>query len=169
MSMLVRLKPYNVKAGHLLQRYSFRGIRFMGERGWYEVDDEMAAQLKEKRQRLDDETSPLAFDVCTAEEALALEQREKEQAVVKRGAAFPERVAGRGAAAQAPPAAAAAPEPVRQPAPAQAAAAPEPVRQPAAAPAPTPAPTPRPAAPAPAPAAEPRKQPASRRGVGKRK
>ena len=154
MSMLVRLKPYNVKAGHLLQRYSFRGIRFMGERGWYEVDDEMAAQLKEKRQRLDDETSPLAFDVCTAEEALALEQREKEQAVVKRGAAFPERVAGRGAAAQAPPAAAAAPEPVRQP---------------AAAPAPTPAPTPRPAAPAPAPAAEPRKQPASRRGVGKRK
>jgi hypothetical protein len=82
----VRLKPYDVRRRHVLRRYTFRGIKFHVERGWYRVTDEVAAGLREIRQVARDPHSPLAFDVVTEAEATAIDAREQEEATVKRAA-----------------------------------------------------------------------------------
>lgn len=75
MTMLVRIKPYNPKRGQLARRIVIGGFRFDVDRGWYEVDDEFAADLKTKTQG-GDPNAALIFDVCTAEEAKALQRSE---------------------------------------------------------------------------------------------
>lgn len=66
-----RLKPYDPRKGHVLQRISYgrlNGKRF--EQGfWYAVSETEAAFLREQHQKPNDPNSPFAFDVCTAEEA----------------------------------------------------------------------------------------------------
>lgn len=91
-TLLVRLKPHNPKAGHVLKRYTFKGVRFQVDRGWYEVPEALAEELRGKRQRSHNEHSPAAFDVCTPAEAQALERREKEAAEIRRDATSPIRV-----------------------------------------------------------------------------
>jgi hypothetical protein len=69
MEMHVRLKAPDRRRGQVLRRYTYRGIKFVAGHGWYRVSGEVAAHLRTVRQAAGDDTSPLAFDVCTAEEA----------------------------------------------------------------------------------------------------
>lgn len=89
MAKLVRLKPYDPKKGHVIRRYTAFSIRFEEARGWYKVSDEVAAYLVTVHQRPGDEDSPLAFDVCTEEEAQRLEAAEKKKAEERARAAEP--------------------------------------------------------------------------------
>jgi len=73
--LLVRLKPYDPHRGHVLRRFTYRGIKFADERGWYRVDKGIAEYLRGVRQVPGDKHSPLAFDVCTEAEARALDER----------------------------------------------------------------------------------------------
>ena len=40
-TLLVRLKPYDPRRGFVLRRYTYRGIKFHEERGWYRVDKDV--------------------------------------------------------------------------------------------------------------------------------
>ncbi|HJK90608.1 MAG TPA: hypothetical protein RMH85_18860 [Polyangiaceae bacterium LLY-WYZ-15_(1-7)] len=75
-TLLVRLKPYDPRRGFVLRRYTYRGIKFHEERGWYRVDKEVGEYLRSVRQVPGDEHAPLAFDVHTEAEAKALEADE---------------------------------------------------------------------------------------------
>lgn len=86
---LVRIKPYNKKSGHVLRSYTYQGMKFQVERGWYKVDLEMAEYLAEVRSEPENETSPMGFDVCTEAEAKALDKREYD-AKVRNGQIDPE-------------------------------------------------------------------------------
>ena len=44
-TLLVRLKPYDPRRGFVLRRYTYRGIKFHEERGWYRVDKAVAHEL----------------------------------------------------------------------------------------------------------------------------
>lgn len=83
---LVRLKPHDPRRGFVLHRYTFRGIKFHDERGWYKVDKTVADYLRTVRQVPDDQHAPLAFDVCTEDEAKSLDAREKEAAANRKNA-----------------------------------------------------------------------------------
>ena len=85
-TLLVRLKPHDPRRGQLLRRYTYRGIKFQEERGWYRVEKSVADYLRDVRQTPGDEHAPLAFDVCTPEEAQALDAREKEATVTRKAA-----------------------------------------------------------------------------------
>jgi hypothetical protein len=85
-TLLVRLKPYDPRRGHRLRRFTYRGIKFQEERGWYRVDKTVADYLRQVRQVASDEHAPLAFDVCTADEARALDAREKDAATPRKTA-----------------------------------------------------------------------------------
>jgi hypothetical protein len=89
MAKLVRLKPHDPKRGHVIRRYTAFSIRFEEARGWYKVADEVAAYLATVHQVPGDEDSPLAFDVCSEEEALRLETAEKKKAEERARAAEP--------------------------------------------------------------------------------
>ncbi len=77
-SMLVRLKPYDQRRGHVLRRFTYAGIKIHEERGWYRVKKDVAEYLRTVRQQTGDPHSPLAFDVCSEQEAKALDARDKE-------------------------------------------------------------------------------------------
>jgi len=85
-TMLVRLKPHDPRRGCVLRRFAYRGIKFHQERGWYRVEQAVADYLCAVRQVAGDEHSPLGFDVCTDDEAKALDAREKEGAVPRAAA-----------------------------------------------------------------------------------
>ena len=80
----VRLKPYDPQRGHVLQRYSFKGICFHASRGWYTPPKEVADYLKTIHQIYDDPHSPLAFDVCTEAEAREIDTKEFQEEQPKR-------------------------------------------------------------------------------------
>ncbi len=86
-TLLVRLKPHDARRGHVLRRYTYLGIKFHQERGWYRVDKDVAEYLRGVRQVAADEYAPLAFDVCTDEEAKALDAKEETESKVRRAAA----------------------------------------------------------------------------------
>jgi hypothetical protein len=79
-SMLVRLKPYDPKKGLLLKQYSYRGIRFQAGRGWYKVNGQVAAYLEGVHSVPGDNDTPLAFDVCTPDEARAMDEKDRKAA-----------------------------------------------------------------------------------------
>ncbi len=85
-TLLVRLKPYDPRRGHVLRRYTYAGIKFQEERAWYRVEKAVAEHLRSVRQVPSDEYAPLAFDVCTEVEARALEAKESDAAKFKRSA-----------------------------------------------------------------------------------
>lgn len=85
-TLLVRLKPHDPRRGCVLRRYTYRGIKFHEERGWYRVEKAVADYLRAIRQVAGDEHSPPAFDVCAADEAKALDARDKEGAVPRAAA-----------------------------------------------------------------------------------
>ena len=77
-TMLVRLKSYDPKKGLVLRRFTYSGIKFQTEHGWYRVEKSVADYLKTVHQNALDANSPLAFDVMTDEDARALEAREQQ-------------------------------------------------------------------------------------------
>jgi len=85
-TLLVRLKPYDPRRGHRLRRFTYRGIKFQEERGWYRVDKTVADYLRQVRQVASDEHAPLAFDVCNADEAKALDAKEKDASTPRKTA-----------------------------------------------------------------------------------
>ncbi len=85
-TLLVRLKPYDPRRGHVLRRFTYAGIKFQPERGWYRVEKAVAEYLRGVRQQSADQYSPFAFDVCTDTEATALEARDAEAGKVKQSA-----------------------------------------------------------------------------------
>ena len=85
-TLLVRLKPHDPRRGCVLQRYTYRGIKFHEERGWYRVEKAVADYLRTIRQVAGDDHSPPAFDVCSDGEAKALDTREKEGAASRASA-----------------------------------------------------------------------------------
>ena len=85
-TLLVRLKPYDPRRKFVLRRFAYAGIHFHVTRGWERVPKDVADYLKNVRQLEFDPYSPAAFDVCTEEEATALEARERELAGVRRTA-----------------------------------------------------------------------------------
>ena len=89
MAKLVRLKPFDPKKGHVIQRYTAFSIRFEEKRGWYKVSDEVATYLATVHQAPGDDDSPLAFDVCTEDEAQRVETAEKKKAEERARAAEP--------------------------------------------------------------------------------
>lgn len=97
MALLARLKPYNIKKGHLTRIYMIDSARFYEERGWYEVPEDLGGKLRELHQDHYDLDSPFLFDVCTEAEAEALEQREAKvieiKSTPKRPSTIQERVA----------------------------------------------------------------------------
>lgn len=72
--MVAKLKTYNPRAGMLLQRYTYRGIRIEEGKGWYRVPSDVAEYLERVRQTDGDENSPLAFIVCTEAEAAKMQE-----------------------------------------------------------------------------------------------
>ena len=85
-TMLVRLKPYDPRRGHVLRRFTYAGVKIHEERGWHRVSKQVADYLRGVRQVNGDEYSPLAFDVCTDEEAKALDTREEVESKVRKSA-----------------------------------------------------------------------------------
>ncbi len=85
-TMLVRLKPYDPRRGHVLRRFTYAGVKIHEERGWHRVTKQVADYLRGVRQVANDEYSPLAFDVCTDEEAKALDTREEVESKVRKSA-----------------------------------------------------------------------------------
>ena len=83
---LVRLKPYDPRRGHVIRRYTYRGIKFQEERGWYRVDKAVADHLRSVRQFPADPHSQPAFDVHTPTEAKAIDQKEHEAETVRKQA-----------------------------------------------------------------------------------
>jgi hypothetical protein len=75
-TVLVRLKPYNKRKGHLRKTYSVNGATFHAG-NWYRVSRDMAEYLEGIRARDEDEIAPLSFDVCSEKEAKDLVEREK--------------------------------------------------------------------------------------------
>ncbi|MDM7916706.1 MAG: hypothetical protein QUU85_15790 [Candidatus Eisenbacteria bacterium] len=86
-TMLVRLKPLDPRRGNVLRRFTYQGIKFHEERGWYRVAKAVADYLRSVHQQPADPHSPLAFDVCTEEEARAAEAKEKEAQNARKTAA----------------------------------------------------------------------------------
>lgn len=89
MAKLIRLKPLDAKKGHVIHRYTAFSTTFEERKGWYRVSDEMAAYLATVHEVPNDEDSPLAFDVCTEEEAKRVEVAEKKKAEERARAAEP--------------------------------------------------------------------------------
>jgi hypothetical protein len=79
-SLLVRLRPHDPRRGHVLRCYAFRGVRFYAHLGWYRVPPEVAEHLRGARQHADDPHAPVAFDVCTLEEAQRIDADESARA-----------------------------------------------------------------------------------------
>lgn len=85
-TLLVRLKPYDPRRGHVLRRFTYAGVKIHEERGWYRVSKEVAEYLRAVHQIPGEAYTPLAFDVCTDEEAKALDAREDADTRVRRNA-----------------------------------------------------------------------------------
>lgn len=85
-TLLVRLKAYDARRGQVLRRFTYAGIKFQPERGWYRVEKTVAEYLRTVREQAGDAYSPLAFDVCSDAEAKTLDATEAEEAQVRKTA-----------------------------------------------------------------------------------
>jgi hypothetical protein len=85
-TLLVRLKRRDPRRAHVLRRFTYKGARFEEGKGWYQVSEEVGDHLRNVRQRAGDEHSPLAFEVCTAAEARAIDEKEAQESVPQRPA-----------------------------------------------------------------------------------
>lgn len=96
-TILIRLKPYDRKRGFVLRRYSFMGMRFREDQGWYEVEQEVAALVKEIKQPpvgdTPPELAPLAFDIMTADAAVVMEEEQRKAKEERAKAVSPHRMA----------------------------------------------------------------------------
>ena len=84
--VVVRLKRYNPKRGHRLQRFALWGYIFKEEQNWYKVPatitymgevKDLKDYLENVHQDNEDPESPLAFDVVTEKEAELINKHER--------------------------------------------------------------------------------------------
>lgn len=87
MPFLVRLKPLSVRKGHVVRCYMVAGVRFYVDRGWYDVDDDLAEMIRPLKQDHYDSESADLFDVATREEAARLDAEEAERVASARASA----------------------------------------------------------------------------------
>lgn len=83
MPKLVRINPVNPGQGYLARRYKLGNSKyptFLVEKGWYTVDDATAAYLATRKNNPSSELSRPVFQVVSQDEAIALEEAEKEAA-----------------------------------------------------------------------------------------
>jgi hypothetical protein len=85
-TLLVRLKAYDPRRGYVLRTFNYRGIKFQAERGWYRVTSAVGDYLRTVHARPRDENSPIAFDVCTEDQAQAIDSAEKKDAAGRQNA-----------------------------------------------------------------------------------
>jgi hypothetical protein len=85
-TLLVRLKPYAPRRGNVLKCFTYAGIKFQSEQGWYRVETAVADYLRTVHQQPDDSLSALAFDVCTDAEAKTIEATEADELKVRKSA-----------------------------------------------------------------------------------
>ena len=76
-SYLVRLKPYNKRRGFLCRNFMVGGVRFTTR--WKEVSARRARDLEERIQPHDLEAEIPLFDIKTREQALAIEDKERDE------------------------------------------------------------------------------------------
>ena len=95
MAKLIRLKPFDLKKGHVMRRYTAFRATFEESKGWYRVSDSVADYLATVHQEPNDEDSPMAFDVCTKEQAEEIDQAEQKKAEERARAAEPHVAAAR--------------------------------------------------------------------------
>lgn len=76
MAKLVRIKPYNAKAGHKILSYTYAGVKYLENRGWYRLEDDSLADELAELKAGDGRYDPEVFDVMSEEEAVELEQEE---------------------------------------------------------------------------------------------
>lgn len=81
---LVRIKPYSKKKGHLTRRYTVFGVKFEIHKGWYRVRLKVADYLADVTPDGDPD-SPYIFDVCTEQQAMEMEERERRRALERAG------------------------------------------------------------------------------------
>ncbi|MCP4676630.1 MAG: hypothetical protein GY854_14175 [Deltaproteobacteria bacterium] len=86
MSFFVRIKPYDAVRGHIMRRYTYKGIFFDVSKGWYVVSDNVGKHLETVPQQAGVQHSPSAFDVCTEAEAKRIDAKEVEEVEPKRPA-----------------------------------------------------------------------------------
>jgi hypothetical protein len=85
-TLLVRLKAYEPRRGYVLKTYTYGGIKFQPDRGWYRVSAAVGEYLRSVHEIPRDPHSPLAFDVATDDEARAIEAAEKKEAAGRQNA-----------------------------------------------------------------------------------
>ena len=77
-TLLARIKPFAPRKGLVLRSYTHHdGTMFNVEKGWYEVTLELGEELARVNSRVGDDSSPLAFDVCTPEQAHEINETER--------------------------------------------------------------------------------------------
>jgi uncharacterized membrane protein len=99
-TLLVRLRPLD-RRGTTPRCYSYRGIRFHIDRGWYRVPTEIAEYLRTVRTIDTDPNAPRAFDVADDDTAQRVDAEEQAKAQAARATA-PIATEPRAAAAAAP-------------------------------------------------------------------
>lgn len=81
---LVRIKPYSKKKRQLTRRYTVFGVKFELQKGWYRVKLPVANYLADVTTDGDPD-SPYIFDVCTYDQAMEMEERERRRALERAG------------------------------------------------------------------------------------
>lgn len=84
-TLLVRLRP--LARSTALRCFTYRGIRFHVDRGWYRVPKDIGEYLRGVRVLDTDASSPLAFDVATEDDAKRLDADEQAKAQAARASA----------------------------------------------------------------------------------
>ena len=77
--LLVRIRPYNPRAGARVQTYTYKGVRFRESAGWYKIEKDLAEELRDIQQDESDPLSMPVFDVLSEEQAAKIEEREQQR------------------------------------------------------------------------------------------
>ena len=84
-----RIKPYNPKRGHVVQRYHVVGRAWKGGDGIYEIPEWVKVNRAQAEQLLTcyqtDAYSPMVFDICTPDLRAQVDAREEADRLVIRG------------------------------------------------------------------------------------
>ena len=82
-----RIRPYNPKRGATAQSYTFKGVRYLEEKGWYEIDNRDLAIYLSRVTLSSDPDGPRVFEVITEKQAnkmLSNEQAESSLGSLRR-------------------------------------------------------------------------------------
>jgi len=88
--MFVRLKPFNPKIGHHVQRYHYKRQLYQQDQStsrpiWYKVDGRLAADLVQHKQNPNDPLSQPLFDIVSPSEHSKIMSEEEKLRLVELG------------------------------------------------------------------------------------